>query len=337
MTAHLLQRGRRWYRCSRCCDFCMCTADLRAPELSWGDLTANALWKHTLTMTDHNDPSPWCQIADFQKDRRLLDLMHVVHSGVLRDQIASMLFDVFEEGSLRKFYGMPAAATVDEVLCMVSFHAQRWANDNSMELRIGTLTSAALGRHEHSHWPYPELSSRVKAAKTRTLFAFCVFLMTRLAHPRHVPLDILPHAKARAVCFWALDVALSIWNKSTLCVLSVEETVVSVWLCKLHSTAYQWLSVKCMRDRRLLYKVRPKTHYFCHITDWVAQSHFNPQTLSNFCDEDFMGKTRNIAAACHGSTYMTNWARRYALKRGLAWTKRAAFFDNTLAWTFAYL
>ncbi|CAK9085816.1 unnamed protein product, partial [Durusdinium trenchii] len=89
--SHYLTKTRRYFKCLQCCDFCLGTSDRRCPELSWADVTLRALWRSTLTLTDDSDPSPWVRVPRFQKDRRLLDLLHLVHLGTMRDVIASSI------------------------------------------------------------------------------------------------------------------------------------------------------------------------------------------------------------------------------------------------------
>ena len=96
----------------------------------------------------------------------------------------------------------------------------------------------------------------------------------------------------------------------------VEQTV---WLCRLHSASYEWLAGQCLIEGRLLYKIRPKTHYFCHMVDHHEMTKICLMHLATFGDEHYMGKTRNICQSCHGGTYMMTWARRYAVKRALQW------------------
>ena len=95
----------------------------------------------------------------------------------------------------------------------------------------------------------------------------------------------------------------------------------TTWLLRLHSACYQFLSARCLRQRRLLYKVRPKTHYLSHMVDFHASTCLCLLHLSTFNDEDFMGKIGKIAQACHGETFVHAWAKRYALKRGLQWSE----------------
>ena len=317
--AHRLVQTRRYYRCNQCCDFCLATSERIAPELSWGHLTLRAPWRHTLTMTDPNDPSPWCQVPRFEKSKRLLDLLHIVHLGTLRDIIPAAIIDSLEDGSMAHFYGLQGRPW-DEILHMFSRHASVWAKDRGMQLYVGTLSMARLGRPRHRHWPMPALDTRIKAAKTRTLFGFMTFIMLRLANSSAITTqEKREHARVRAVCCWCLDVALSTWSINTNVVMDAAVVAEVTWLCRLHSACFQWLARQCISQRRLLYKIRPKTHYFVHMLDHYKSTKICLMFLATFGDEDYMGKIRRICQACHGATYMKTWVRRYALKRALQW------------------
>ena len=207
----------------------------------------------------------------------------------------------------------------DEVLYRMSQHAQVWARDQSLDLYVGTLTMQRLGR-SHRRWPYPELDSRIKAARCRTLFAFITWLMSRLASSPLPPEQKL-NARVRAICCWTLDTALSVFNRTRHVKMLKHVVKETTWLCRLHSASYQWLAVQSLSQKRLLFKVRPKTHYFSHMVDHHQQSCLCLIHLSTFGDEDFMGKCRRIAQSCHGKTYMHSWAKRYVLKRALQWSE----------------
>lgn len=318
--SHLLTRTGRYYRCAQCCDFCLATTDKRSPELSWGHLTLRSLWRSTLTMSDPNDISPWAlHVPRFQKDKRLLDLLHVVHLGTLRDLIPAAIISSLEDGSLAAYYGLNGRPW-NEILHYFSRHAAVWAKDKHMLLDIGTLTMSRLGRPTYLHWPFPALDTRIKAAKTRTLFAFVTWLMVQLCASTELDTEGKQmHAKMRSVSCWALDTALSCFNINEDVVMPDSTVQQTVWLLRLHSASYEWLAGSCFLEERLLYKVRPKTHYFVHMVDHYERTKICLMHLATFGDEDFMGKIRSICQACHGGTYMVTWARRYALKRALQW------------------
>ena len=214
MEAHYFaHRLTRYYRCNQCCDFCLGSTAKNNPVLSIGHLTLRAPWRCTISTLDANDPSPWVCVPGFDKSRRLFDLLHIVHLGTFRDIIPSCLIDALDDGTLAKFYGMQGSSD-NMILFQMSQHAHVWARDQGLDLYIGTLTLQRLGRPRNRNWPYPELDSRIKAARCRTLFGFVTWLMVQLAsYP--LPPDRKKQADVRAVCCWTLDVALSIFNQNT--------------------------------------------------------------------------------------------------------------------------
>ena len=316
--AHCLTR---YCRCNQCCDFCCGSTAKNNAVLSIGHLTLKAPWRSTISTRTQADPSHWSVVLGFAKNRRLFDLLHLVHLGTLRDIIPSRFIDSLDDGTLAAFYGMQGCSD-DMILYRMSQHAHVWAREQNLDVYVGTLTMHRLGRKQNQSrtWPYPELDSRIKAARCRTLFAFVTWLMCRLAMYPLSPEQML-NARVRAVCCWALDVALSVFNRNKRVKMQQHVVKETTWLCRLHSACYQWLGARCLAQRRLLYKVRQKTHYYSHMVDHHEETELCLLHLSTFGDEDFMGKIRKIAAACHGKTYMHAWAKRYALKRALQWSE----------------
>ena len=241
-----------------------------------------------------------------------------MHLGTLRDLIPAAVIDSLEDGTLQHFFGLNGRPW-DEVLHAFSRHAALWAKTQGMQLYIGTLSMARFGRPKHKHWPMCALDTRIKAAKVRTLFAFTTFMMTRLAESPILDAQKKKHAQVRAVCCWSLDVALSIFNLNPRVKMATQAVCETTWLCRLHSACYQWLACECLVQRRLLYKIRPTTHYFLHMIDHHELTKLCLMFLSTFGDEDYMGKIRKICQGCHGMNYMLSWARKYILKRSLQW------------------
>ena len=322
MEAHVLShKTARNYRCSLCCDLCLAVKSPNNPVMNIGNLTVDAAWKRTISFVDPSDPSPWMNVPGFtNKKCRLLDILHIVHLGTLRDLIPACLIDALDDGTLAQIYGMQGQSE-DLILYRMSQHAHRWAKDNNMDLYVGTLNLRRLGRPNQRHWPFPVLDSIIKAARTRTLFAFVTWLVSRLATFPCATQEQQLNAKVRAVCCWTLDTALSIFNMNKKIKMRVQVVRQTTWLCRLHSACHQWLGSRCIAQRRLLYKVRPKTHYFTHMVDHHEETCLCLLHLSTFGDEDFMGKIRKVAQSCHGKTYMHAWARRYVLKRALQWSE----------------
>ena len=123
---------------------------------------------------------------------------------------------------------------------------------------------------------------------------------------------------------WCLSACLSIWSKGKKPKLSQQEKEKSVWLGRSHLVCYAALAAGALAQHQLLYKVRPKCHYFEHALDECALWGNNPLSQSSFLDEDNMKSLRNLAVKCHPRTVKVTWARRYILKKVLLWHKLKA-------------
>ena len=98
-------------------------------------------------------------------------------------------------------------------------------------------------------------------------------------------------------------------------ILTAEQAGKSVELGRVHLQVYNALAAEALQEGRLLWKLRPKSHYMHHLLDEVERCHTNPMGLSNFLDEDHMQYLRGVAIRCHPSTARTSWARRRIAKR----------------------
>ena len=129
--------------------------------------------------------------------------------------------------------------------------------------------------------------------------------------------------QVRGCMMWSLSTALSIWHKGQRPYLTELEAAESCNLCGLHLVCYQWLSATNLARQRLLYKIRPKGHYFDHLVEQTMGSLQNPMSFANFIDEDQMQNLRSVAMSCHRSTMLTGWCKRYILKKVLLWDRLA--------------
>ena len=147
--------------------------------------------------------------------------------------------------------------------------------------------------------------------------------MCDTAEEREMSADAPPEELFRvqvigAMC-WSLGLCLSTWYKGSRPFLSEPEATQSVRLGKLHLTCYQWLAHDALDQSRLLWYIRPKTHYFMHLLRETSRSRVNPMQLSNFLDQDHMKQLRSISLSRHPRTFLVTWARRYVLKRLMVW------------------
>lgn len=129
------------------------------------------------------------------------------------------------------------------------------------------------------------------------------------------------HAQLRATMVWCLSAALSIWYRGPRPMLSQQQAEYSAWLGRAHLRCYAKLAVEALNSNRLLYKLRPKHHYFEHLLDETFRLHRNPIHQANFVDEDLMKMLKNVSISCHPRTAKLTWGRRYVLKKAMTWLK----------------
>ena len=129
------------------------------------------------------------------------------------------------------------------------------------------------------------------------------------------------HARLVATLAFALSCCISIWSKGQKPMLSEDEKQQSYSLGKLFCACYSALAREALTAKKLLWKIRPKHHYWVHLLDYMYKSSLNPMSTSNFLDEDMMKAMRGVAKACHPKTVKHAWAKRYLLKKVIAWTK----------------
>lgn len=128
-------------------------------------------------------------------------------------------------------------------------------------------------------------------------------------------------AQVRATMCFAMSCCLSIWYKGSVSRLKENEKTKSVEMGRLFLRCYRALAADAQASQELLWKLRPKLHYFEHCLDECLLKGSNPLQQSNFIDEDSMKHLRGVAMSCHPSTVKVTWARRYLLKQVLLYRR----------------
>ena len=73
-----------------------------------------------------------------------------------------------------------------------------------------------------------------------------------------------------------------------------------------------------------LYHVIPKLHMCTHMAYDMCASGVNPRRVSNYSDEDMVGKVKRIMSSCHGRTAGSACMLRYCILAGIRWWNRLA-------------
>lgn len=126
------------------------------------------------------------------------------------------------------------------------------------------------------------------------------------------------HARVRACLCFSLSAFLSTLQTGARPFLNAQQRESSFTFGTTFSHAFQYLAAEAMKDGKLLWKYRPKYHYFLHLLDDLRSSSLNMFFASNFLDEDHMKVMRSVGSSCHPRTSRTMWARRYILKKSVS-------------------
>lgn len=89
---------------------------------------------------------------------------------------------------------------------------------------------------------------------------------------------------------------------------------------EVHLVAWQHLAHRCTELGLLLYKLRPKHHYFDHLGRDIARTLLNPRKVHQ-CnnDESFLGYLKRIGVRCHQANIMHRLFQRYLLFLSIRW------------------
>ena len=139
------------------------------PAFHFGDFSATAAWRdfpisHETYMASESVISPWAAMPGWRLESNWFDIMHILHLGVLRDVIASVLDDLASNGLLRLSYVGEDTALKDLFL-----QFKQWCIDHGLSYPPTVFSLALIGRKPRA---YPELSGDVKAAHMQNIVTY---------------------------------------------------------------------------------------------------------------------------------------------------------------------
>ena len=164
---------------------------------------------------------------------------------------------------------------------------------------------------------YPELSSHFKASAVTTIMRFVAHISFEF---ELVATEASRMRRANAWAFGEIQFILDMadWR------LSPREVRRFDYASNLYLLSYQWLATDAINQGVLMWKVRPKHHYFCHLVDRTITEHLNPcKFLQNAAEESYMGVVKKIGKQCHGKSVYTRLIQRLVLFLGIRWKRRA--------------
>lgn len=299
---------KQFYSCTLMCE--SCTACQHSSDKSPGNFRSDAGWRpglvsdqQYLAQTPVQELSPWASHPGWRLSRSLHDLMHCCHLGFGKDFTAQLIYDLCR-------HGYEAGDGLQAQLSSLWLRFRKWCKRHGISHPKRKLSCKVIGLDLKSpNASFPELNSRTKAAHVKPLIHFLAWRCKRiLAVKFRRPSD--EHAELRAKCAYGLSNFLYILDCSGV-FLDEAQATEAVSSGRIFLLAWQTLAVKHLGT--FAYKVRPKHHYFEHLLMTLRETRENPRILSNFADEDFMGKIVKQARHQHRRTCVQQTVALYVL------------------------
>ena len=234
----------------------------------------------------------------------LLDFMHIVHLGILRDYGASMAISMLESLEL--------AGTGDRALKQLWVEFRAYCHRRHRKAPSGSLSLRLLNRTKRIE--YPEMST--SAYKAITVKWFCQFISERAIGQANDD----EYSRVRGTCAWCVCEFLHIVDTAGS-FFSEDEWDRYEYACRGFMFAYARLAKLSAEAGVHLWRLRPKLHMFDHLLDQTREARANPKTAACFGEESFLGFLKRIAIKCHGASMLRTSLLRYMLYLALRWQK----------------
>ena len=284
-----IHRFIRYYQCNFLCEKC-----LGHRWASWAnayDFSDSAKWRELevthesyLLSTPPGSRSPFCRFRSWTIHRNKGDLLHNCWLGFSKDVSGQMLFEI------ASMYMSP-----DLSYNLALLHQQMIAWYREQGVYCGVRLFRLTTLQWENNRDYPTLESQMKGAHSKMVFMFVAWLAVQIVESGT---DTSPHAKLRATCAWALrDVIYVLDRHGRWLPQDAADQVYDHG--NLFLTAYQRLAGIALSESKAWYKLRPKFHDFAHLLIDIKRCRENPKQRDLFDSEDFIGKIKKLAAACH--------------------------------------
>ncbi|CAK9067308.1 unnamed protein product, partial [Durusdinium trenchii] len=127
---------------------------------------------------------------------------------------------------------------------------------------------------------YAEIGTRYKASHVKCLIWWAAQKTRQVADvaPDNVQLQVL------ATCCWGVQRCIEISDHAGL-ILDVIEAKEASDALRTHIRCFAWLSLHYHDLKTNLFKVRPKSHYICHMADSLVSSRMNFNSFHTFDEE----------------------------------------------------
>lgn len=249
----------------------------------------DAAWRNTIESTLPWAVTPnYANIIGFQLMMMMPDLLHVFNLGVAKHMLASSLKVVLSEQVV-----FQASNLVDR-MSLATASLKQFALRRGLPLRIKKITKSRL---KWKNRKYPELGASGYDAYVVGSWLESVLEPFSQRYPDIVSL------------LWVSNRTVSLMYSAGWFLTPGEKQTLET-LGGLFNHLYMKLASQAVNQHKLLFRVIPKFHLFCHITS--SRRDVNPSKYSTWMDEDFLKKI----GKCLGLTSLRT-AQKRLLERWL--------------------
>ena len=239
--------------------------------------------------------------------------MHTVYLGIGTDLFASSLVAMRENGLIGDHIGPLPDGTTEAQQLQGMY--KTWCKEHRLPPLSGSFnpfTYHNLGRKSQA--TYPVTSHRLKAAAAKQLLIFLQHLTVRVAGREDCE-EWYPVVQAASASMAHLIVKLD--RAPDWLSLEQAEEISDHGLSFLRQ--YSYLVQRSLRKREMMYKVRPKLHFFHHLMFEIRARRYNVCKTQTFAGEDFMGKMKSLGRKCHRTSISKRALQRYVQLVGCRW------------------
>jgi hypothetical protein len=278
-------RWRRHYNANLCCPFCL-AHKYHAPMCT--SVQPGAAWERTeldhtaIENSGEMAGMPLTAVRGWNHRRQMFDLMHVLPLGLLRILAGGVLVLLGEHPNV---YGR---GDLGANLRVAYQSWRRWCKNHGISTSVRLFTVGRVGRKTQTSWPS-------LGAKASNMKRVCYWLQNETAAIVVCHDDLF---RTAASCLTELCLFWDALDDADI-ILTAQETNNAVHHGRAFLLLFNRLCTLSRNSRRFLFHPVPKIHYFAHMLKDLQVDSINMRHVSNFQEEDLMGKIVRIARRCH--------------------------------------
>jgi hypothetical protein len=312
-----------FYRSRFLCEACLGQAPTAKSDkkMTAFDFNYNAEWAKTILssraiLNAEAHQIPLALINGFVSEMFHREPMHMNEIGCAKDDCAASCVSLVESGLLGE-------GPADVLLMKLHDKLDDWCETNDVKRPSGPkLSLRVVGRGDGDNC-YPELASSWKATDVGTLIFFLAHITQTLCGNNGFMTLVATH-------MWGLADYMWVCRNSDPIQLNDGQLKRALHAGRAYLLTLQALCNICKQAQLLLFRARPKSHYFDHTLRTLQTSKLNPEMFSSKKHESMLGKLKRIGKNCSKLSVSKRLLQRYLLQMGARFRARKRYGRFTL-------